>query len=210
MSVQPYMPGFESEQRRRDLSQFYTPPALAERVWKWMAPKHGLAPRILEPSAGRGALIKPLFALNIIAQDVMAYEVDLVNVDALIAMALETNLELLVRARDFLADTDLQGERYDICVMNPPFEDNQDVRFIECACEVSTRVAAICQARIVHSAGRADFWRWHDIAREAILVERPQFGGDYSPATDFVVLEIARRSTARKQGEASAGQREWW
>ncbi len=112
--------------------------------------------------------------------------------------------------RDFLADTAIDSERFETCILNPPFEKGQDVAFIERACGVTDLVVAICQARIVHSAGRAAFWRWHNIVRQAILVERPQFGGDYSPMTDFVVLEVVRRQSARKQGEASAATIEWW
>lgn len=208
--VQPFMPGFEAEERRRDLSQFYTPPWLAERVWRWMWRPSTCPLRVLEPSAGRGALIKPLFTLGIAVEHISAYDVDPGNVVALEQLAAETRAPMTVRARDFMADVDLLGERFDLSCMNPPFESNQDVQFIERVCQVCTSVAAVCQARIVHSAGRAEFWRWHDIRREAVLIERPQFGGDFSPATDFVVLDIVRRARARLQGEACALKREWW
>lgn len=171
--VQPYMPGFESEQRRRDLSQFYTPAPLAARCWAWMQAE--LDPhraRVLEPSAGRGALINPLraFPPEWIAQ-VVAYDVDPGNVEHLATLGASMPFPVTVRARDFMAD-DMLGERFDAAVMNPPFENGQDVAFIARACGVCTRVVAICQARIVHSAGRAGFWRWHDPLREATLIER--------------------------------------
>lgn len=35
MRAQPFLVGFEAEERRRSLSQFYTPPDLAARLWDW-------------------------------------------------------------------------------------------------------------------------------------------------------------------------------
>jgi hypothetical protein len=93
---------------------------------------------------------------------------------------------------------------------NTPYEDNQDVQFIDHALACSARVVGIFQSRIVHSAGRANFWRWVDIARLAILSKRPHFGGPHSAKTDFCVMELRRRASARRQGEPTAAQLEWW
>lgn len=209
MSTQPYMPGFEGEQRRRDLSQFYTPPELAERVWRWMRPAYSPAPlRVLEPSAGRGALISPLFTLSIPVAKLVAYEVDPVNVDALNTLLAPTGLDFEVRFADFTADA--APGSFDLAVINTPYEDGQDVDFAERCCRVCTWVGGIFPAGILYSDARAAFWRWHDIRRAAYLSKRPHFGGEYSAQTDFCVLDLARRTTARKQGEASTTSTEWW
>jgi hypothetical protein len=68
----------------------------------------------------------------------------------------------------------------------------------------------IFQSRILHSKGRAEFWKLHDITRMAILSSRPRFGGEHSAKTDFLVLEIFRRAAARRQGEATPAHVEWW
>lgn len=215
MSIQPFMPGFESEQRRRDLSQFYTPPHLAARLIDWARERAPWPKRVLEPSAGRGALVCQHMMLSSGASEIVAYEVDPENVthlrdDAAKYTPFFPSLTITVRDRDFLADPDVLLERFELCVKNPPFEDNQDIAFMARACQVSDVVCGIYPARIVHSSGRAEHWRWHDIVREAILTERPQFGGEHSPMTDFVVLDVVRRQYARKQGEATATQVEWW
>lgn len=218
MSVQPFMPGFEGEaarvpdaERQKALSQWYTDPELAERTWRWMVRAHS-AQRVsvLEPSCGRGALIRPLFTLDVPVRRLVAYDIDSDNAATVAAMLAPTGLDFEVRALDFLRDIRDDDERFDVCVMNPPYEDNADIAFAERALERCTWVAGIFAARMLFSETRAAFWRWTDIRRAAILSKRPKFGGGFSPMTDFAVLELARRATARKQGEASTTATEWW
>lgn len=220
-----WLPGMETEQRRRDLSQFYTKPELATRVWRWMwsddlSDPYGHA-TVLEPSAGRGALIKPVLELGLRVSHLVAYEVDPANVEVLKALmpsgALGFEIEQLaqyegtgyqVRERDFLADPD--PGHFDLSIFNTPFEDGQDVAFAEKICGCTERAAGIMPASIFYAACRQPFWRWHDPVRAAFLAERPGFGGEYSPMTNFVVLELRRRAAARLQGEATPMVTEWW
>jgi predicted RNA methylase len=190
------------EARSRELSQFYTPSWLAERVVGWSGIT--ACDRVAEPSAGRGALIKPLVEIGC---DVDAWEIDAGNMIALREIA---HAGLCAMHCDFLTCTEVVEGAYDVALMNPPYEGNQDVRFIERALDCSDRVVGIFQSRIVHSKGRAEFWRHTDITRMAILSDRPSFGGDHSAKTDFVVLELIRRPVARRQGEATPAQLEWW
>jgi len=225
--MSPLLPGMQGEARSVALSQWYTPPALAERVVRWALTSARLGhDYILEPAAGRGALIKPLYGSYVFDDGegrpglvdtkhwVEAWDIDAENVAALEKLAEGTRLS--VNHGDFLEaklDTPMPGYTWPgdhLCLMNPPYEGNQDIAFVEKALTVCDGVVGIFQSRIVHSQGRAPFWRMHDITRMAILSERPHFGGEHSAKTDFVVLEITRRKHARKQGEATPAQVEWW
>ena len=68
----------------RERSQFFTPADLALKVWRWAVFQQG-RPRmhVLEPSAGRGALIEPMIANGWPWGGVVACEIDPVNVAAL-------------------------------------------------------------------------------------------------------------------------------
>jgi predicted RNA methylase len=197
------LPGMQRENRSRDLSQWYTPSKLAARVVEW-ARVHN-RDVVCEPSAGRGALVKPLLERGC---HVDAWEIDPGNAAALGELA---HAELTVYEADFLASPGWDCSfRYDLALMNPPYEGNQDVCFIALAASRSERIVGLFQSRIVHSKGRAHFWRWHNIDRLAILSERPRFGGEHSAKTDFIVSEITRRAAPRKQGEATPSHVEWW
>jgi Dimethyladenosine transferase (rRNA methylation) len=162
------LPGLDGETRSRDLSQWYTPPKLAKRIVAWSLARDGDC--VLEPSAGQGALVKPLLERGC---HVDAWEIDPGNAAALGELA---HAGLTVCEADFLASPGWGCSfRYDLAMLNPPYEDNQDV------CD-----------------------------RLAILSERPRFGGEHSAKTDFVVLEVTRRTAARKQGEATPAMVEWW
>jgi predicted RNA methylase len=211
--VQQYL-AMDGAELRRDLSQFFTPAWLAERVWTWAwksTQAHRM--RVLEPSAGRGALIRA--TLNDPATSrpayVCAFDVDPSNIAALEELRQSpaaAGCRFDVRFESFIAaDID---ERFDLALMNPPFEDNQDVAFIEAASAHADRAVSICPARIEFSEGRSDFWRWHDITRKVVLEKRPRFGGHTTGQTDFIVLEMVRRAAARKQGEANAMHVERW
>lgn len=209
------LPEMEGEHRSRERSQFYTPEWLARRVAHWAM--HGergklarmFSPCVLEPAAGRGALITAIMGVAPTTHFV-AVDIDPENCKAL------SKLVDGVWCADFLSTWSdrlraaVNNGGFDLAIMNPPYERNRDVRFIELALTCSDRVVGIFQSRILHSKGRAKFWRHVNIDRMAILSERPHFGGEYSAKTDFVVLELTRRSDARNQGEATPAQVEWW
>lgn len=200
------LPGMEGEARSRELSQFYTPAWLAGRTARW-ACMHERPEWVLEPAAGQGSLVA---AIKWVLPDVRvnAWDIDPENCEVLAKITNRTRD--IVWCGDFLQARYDADEHFGLALMNPPYEGNQDVRFIEHAHTVSDRVVGIFQSRIVHSAGRAEFWRHTDITRMAILSDRPHFGGEHSAKTDFVVLELVRRQHARKQGEAKPAAIEWW
>jgi predicted RNA methylase len=208
--VQQYL-DIEGAQLKRDLSQFFTPPDLAERLWLWAwhdrAPPHEA--RILEPSAGRGALVRAMLWRHFArAGHALAFDVDPENIAELHRLQESASGALEVRQADFLASPVVEG--FDLAVMNPPFENDQDIMFLEQACLWCPRAVSIAPARIEHSEGRSEFWRWHDVRRKVILEKRPRFGGHTTGATDFVILELERRRHARLQGVPSAVLVERW
>ncbi len=196
-----YLPGMESAQLRRDLSAFFTPAALATRLWDW-AKLGGEVQSLVEPSAGRGALLMPVWA-EPVERFVVAVEADPINADSLGWRdwgQCPTRIELA----DFLA---LPPERVDLALMNTPFEDGQDVAFVERALLWAPRVCGIFPAGMFYSAGRRPFWGRVRPTRIVHLSERPSFGGDYSPQTNFMLLELVVRDALPKLCSPTV---DWW
>lgn len=113
---------------RTKLQAFYTPAPLADRVAVAVKLKHGY--RVLEPSAGAGALVSA--AMKIAAVDVDAYDVDPTVQDRLSAIgvgqAALTGGSLSVRIQDFLIAE--PNQIYDAVIMNPPFSGGQDIAHV--------------------------------------------------------------------------------
>lgn len=211
MSVQPYLTGLEHEERKRDLSQFFTPSWLAKMLWRWCPQRRAGGPwRILEPAAGTGSLVVPMMS-SVRAPDVVAYELDPDNIARLAQVGVARPNHLIVRPRDFLAQTAEQVGRFDLSVMNPPYEDDQDVEFILHALECAPQAIGLFSAAIVYSDRRwTKLWRWVDIRRKAELADRPDFGGPYSPQTNFCALDLEMRKAPRRAQEPLTHTTEWW
>jgi predicted RNA methylase len=209
-----YLPGMEHERRKPELSQWFTPPRLAARVWSW-ANRHMKAKHVLEPAAGQGALIKPIYANPRECTRVVATDIDSSNVgilDILVQRANERPDRTVgegwcAKHGDFLRM--YRGVRpeafplFDLALMNPPYEDGQAEQFILHALTVSSRVVGIFKASILFGQERhRTLWQQAFVLREARLMSRPSFGrGDSSDSakSDFVVLEI-------RSGESGAMQ----
>jgi predicted RNA methylase len=118
----------EAVNLRTKLQAFYTPAPLADRVAAAAKLKHGY--RVLEPSAGAGALVTA--AMKIAAVDVDAYDVDPDVQDRLSAIGVEqaalTGGSLSVRIQDFLLAE--PNQVYDAALMNPPFQGGQDMAHV--------------------------------------------------------------------------------
>ena len=209
----------EDEERRLDLSQFYTPAHIAERMWGWCSSAMMPHRDVCEPSAGRGSLIRPMLVQNQ-PRSITAYDVDPRNVRDLkrLMEAAPSHVSATVHARDFLADPN--PGPFDLIPMNPPYEDDQDIAHLDHAMDHSRMTVALVRSVIVHGDLRwRKFWRHVDIRRCANLISRPEFATGINPQTckpfpgpkaDFVVLDLSRRNTARKQGYVSTMNVEWW
>ena len=100
---------------------FPTPPAIASAMAKLADLRPGM--RVLEPSAGTGALLRALPA---------GVEVCAVEVNTELALALNRwgEVPLVVLRADFLSVEPERFEPFDRILMNPPFADGEDIAHI--------------------------------------------------------------------------------
>lgn len=112
--------GEEKINLKKDFQFFATPDNLADTIVKIADIEH--QHRILEPSAGMGALVK---AINRVLPDkvVDCYELMPTNI-----MILEKNPNVNLVGKDFLQENN--GVLYDRIIANPPFSKNQDIDHI--------------------------------------------------------------------------------
>lgn len=213
MNTLTYLPGMETEQRNAELSQWYTEPKLAAAVWQW-ANRYEQPVSVLEPAAGRGALIKPIAVHPYQCREVVAIDIDPVNCRTLRLVARggdRPGQSWHVRHQDFLRAycTPLDGPMFDLGLTNPPYEDGRAEAFVLHALTVCKRVVGIFKAAILFGDERyRTLWAQAVTTREVRLATRPSFGigasGSKGGMTDFVVLEIVRRppheQAARERG----------
>lgn len=199
---QNWLPGMEAEQRKLDLSQWYTPPETAARLAQWA---QGEA-RILEPAVGRGALVMALMREHGRSR-VLMYDADPTNVEHL--SYLEEFRACEVRCGDFLAAE--PDEQFDVAVMNPPYENDQDVDFVLRALDWAPRVIGIFRSAIVHGIDRREqLWSKVKLTRLAWMSGRPRFGGAGAPLSDFVALEVVGLKDGERFSMPFEVNCEWW
>lgn len=198
-----FLPTMEGEARDPALSQWFTPPDLAERVATWaLKGFEGVQKvKLLEPAAGDGALIWPALRTGQVLS-VTAFEIDPMHVARLVRPPIGPRDD--VRCEDFMAAADIGQHHLALC--NTPYEDGQDVAFAAKCFKHAYRVVGIYPARMLHSQGRAEFWRTTHICRMAILSWRPSFGGG-TGQTDFVVMDL---QSILAPGDRKPTQLEWW
>lgn len=117
----------EAVNLRTKLQAFYTPAPLADRVAAAAKLKHGY--RVLEPSAGGGALV--LAAGRVAAVKINAIDIDGVAVErlgSLLPALADSGSTLRSACCDFL--TVKQEAAYDAVLMNPPFQGGQDMAHV--------------------------------------------------------------------------------
>ena len=181
---------------RPDLSQWFTTSELAERVVAWALDGCDRPLRILEPSAGLGALCRPVPWPS----SVVAFDIDPRWTDTLVSIPSVVG----VRCGDYLA---ADPARYDLALMNPPYEGGADCRFVAKALSHCDRVVAIL--RLVALCGlerHRAIWSRVSVTRMALLARRPSFSGPAtgSPVSDFAVIEMINGP-----GPSSPAM-EWW
>jgi len=176
--------------QKRELSQWFTPPQLAERIVEWALQPFGelwqRSAEVLEPSAGRGALVKPLVARGI---DVTAIDIDPENVRALQALACKP------LCANFL-EVDIDGsEPYDLVITNPPFEDGQAEQHIMHALKhFAPRVVAhVPLTTLEGQERRRTLWQHVQLNRLAVCASRAKYGAD-SGATAMCTIDVSLRA----------------
>jgi len=208
------LPGFEHEERKPELSQWYTEPLLAERIWALA--KAGPCSSVLEPSAGDGALLKAVLRSPGDCRRIQAVEIDHDRIAALTdvkARADGIGIQTTVACANWLTMLD-SGERFDVAIMNSPFEDGQTEQHIAHTLNRARRVVAVAQTSLLHGVERGEtFWPRVHVLTIAFLKRRPSFGigksGSKTGERDFAVFELGAVSD---YGESPCSQPQlfWW
>lgn len=177
------------------VGQWFTPPWLAELLVHWSL---NTGDRVLDAGAGRGALTTA--ALSVLNVDVVAIESDPRH-----AAYLERELGDRVRVvtADFLErDTRTPGlfdsdsmRGFDVCIQNPPWEQDLPEQFLIRACELADRCCAIVPLNLLCGGKRSTFWRGAPIepVRAKALAQRPRFLGTKGGMRDVMLLEVRPR-----------------
>jgi predicted RNA methylase len=164
--------------RKQTFQFFETPPALAERMVE-LANCGACMPTILEPSAGRGAIVAALKRAGYEGESLMTVvELDPQNTPALLSVApkartyLETDFLKLTYAH--LVETG--PGQFDRILMNPPFTRGQDTDHVRHAFELlkpGGRLVAIMSTGPFHRADArsVEFREWLDSESTLTLVE---------------------------------------
>lgn len=202
----------EGTNRDVSKSQFFTPPKLAAKLVQWAdIPEsfghHGTrAYRVLEPSAGNGALVRPLVAAG---AHVTAVELDSRYTDDLDDLLGDTCNHQSYMGCDFLslpADNNLfKRWQYDLCVGNFPFHADLTGAFTLHALNFAPRVCAIYPSNVFYSEQREELWKQVRPTRIAYMSKRAWPG-----ATDYVALELVKREDAGRFCYPMDASIEWW
>ena len=191
--------------RQVALSQWFTPDADADRMVASLARAH--VTRVLEPSAGHGALVRALLRRHESAS------VDAVEIDPDVAARLPVDQRVIVDVCDYLTRA-APSESYSVALMNPPYEGGLDGLFIEKAMRESLRVIALIRIAALCGKDRYErVWRhvesgeWRCVGIHP-FVSRPSFlaAGESSESakSDFVCVRLTR-----VEGTAAVPM-EWW
>lgn len=183
------------------MSQWFTKPELGRRIVDWADPHPAM--RVLEPSAGAGAFVTPLL-------DHRGVIVEALEVDPEWSHKLEKDhqypSDLTVHTEDFLQWK--PEVTFDLAIMNPPYEDGQDMQHVVHALNLCQRVVALVRLNFLASEERYNaIWKRVVLRRQINFIDRPRFSGAGSPRHDFCVVDIARGGS---QVGVPLVATEWW
>lgn len=202
MHAQPDL--FGEPERKPELSQLFTPLWLARRMARrWVRREW----HVLEPSVGRGNLVRGLLDAGHFAQRITGIDIDGRWVDFCRA---EFEGRVHFMEGNFLRW--LPHRTYDCVQMNPPWEDNLHMEFALRALELAPHVNMVVPASFEFSEARDSklFQARAVVNRRAILPYRVKFDGKGGFDTDCVALQLGRRGNRRRVGEERMVFEETW
>jgi predicted RNA methylase len=189
--VNAVLPGVDAPVRDVSKSQWFTPPELAGRIVSWALLQW--APFVLEPSAGDGALVKPLLNHGC---SVLPIDIDPANCAKL------TALGTVPGCGNFLEMTPYR--RFDLAVMNPPFENGATEAHILHALKFCDRVVCHCPLTTLEGIKRkAALWDKVQLHRMVIHSARPKYGPK-GGATAMCTIDVTLGHTGAPTSV------EWW
>jgi predicted RNA methylase len=189
--------------KRDRLSQWDTDPKLARRMVDWLEPALARGDRVLEPSAGRGALVSAVLERGRGIVD--AIEIDPMRCDELEQLGRRVR----VHRGDYLERV-APERRYRAAITNPPFTDGAETAHLAKLLRECEHIVALLPARSLHGHDRYELvWRnvgaasgWY-LRRKAHLVGRAAFAGTSTGGRDeLVVIDLSR--------EPGPCEVEWW
>ena len=137
---------------KKEIQFFETPDELADRLVRYAFSLPIPIGRVLEPSAGQGAIIKSIHRYD---PDIEVYYCEINDIN----LKILENYEYLIieSGRDFLELN--EPEEYAIIIANPPFAKNQDIDHIykmyECL-EPNGRIVTIASTHWEHSSNKKE------------------------------------------------------
>lgn len=191
-------------------SQWYLGLHLAERIANWALkpfPDDGRL-RVLEPSAGRGALVRPLVAAG---HSVTAIDIDKNNADFLESDWAVDGVAVV--HANFVARED--WPLFDLACINPPFEHGQTEQHVLHALRFAPRVVAhVPLTTLEGQERRSGLWSRAYLKRLVIHSSRPKYSGSRSGGqTAMCTIDVVRRPEGQpKNGRVAASgiEVEWW
>lgn len=185
------------------LSQWSTPPDLAAALVDLVgsALDHGgrCTLRVIEPSAGRGNLVRA------IAARAPGALIDAVDIDPRWCHELRVLGGCRVYEGDYLTRP-APAQRYDLGITNPPFDGGVETEHLAKLLDESDRIAALLPTRSLHGKARyRRIWYRFDprpearslgprdwyIRQEVRCIGRPAFG-ESGGADEIVLLDLSR------------------
>jgi len=180
-----------------ELSQWFTRPKVADAFARWADIRPGM--RVLEPSAGEGALLKSAPQADWTAVELCRARAQWIRRHG---WATEVFHEDFLKFAPELAKT--RGP-FDLVHQNPPYSDGLDTDFVEACIEnrLAPRITGLLVTNFLHTNSRRDrIWRWVKLTRIGILSTRPQFGQangkSEGPKRDYSFFEMTVRKIGRK------------
>lgn len=185
----------DGERPMIDLDQHFTPGPLAQRITQWANETVPMMrARILEPSAGDGAIAK---ALALAGAKVTAVEIDPVLAAGLEQWAEERRgmVDMEVVCADFMRW--VPKHRFDAAVMNPPYSDDgtgeeRDTQHVRRALDFAPDVWALVRLNFLTGWNRQlRVYRSQTLYGVRVLTRRPKFSrAAGSPRHDFAVVRL--------------------
>lgn len=189
------------------LDQFFTDPELAKLMAAWALRGRNLTnTRLLEPSAGDGALVRGAIHYGMDPKNITAVEKSRDVADPLLV---QTGADVVIG--DFRRWR--PSVRFDLALMNPPYRDGRDVAHVFRALCMADRVVVLCLASFCYSVGRYEtLWSRARVRRRVVLAKRPKYYGPdtgrHTAQYDYQILDIEAHE--REPGQVDQVQEEIW
>lgn len=167
----------------RDPNDFYGTPSWAVRRYLDKRQHLPIDGRVLEPSAGNGAIIRAVNDWNLEPRFPFKWmAVELLHSDELLGLGVPCFFG------DFFDEKVSATKKFDLCIGNPPYKHAQ--AFIEKALTLSHEVAFLLRLNFLESEERHDFFKKHPCDVH-VLPNRPPFRADgKTDATAYAWFEF--------------------